>query len=64
MSETKTEIKQALDEDERKRFLENYSAYELIIDMISYVPDKKIQSEFRDIILQFIIDNDIDLKQL
>lgn len=63
MSETKTEIKQALDEDERKRFLENYSAYELV-DMISYVPDKKTQSEFRNIVLQFVIENYIDLKQL
>lgn len=63
MSETKLEYKQAKDEDERKIYLENHSAYELVT-IVSYVNDDKLQAEFRDIILQFIIDNSIDLKQL
>lgn len=63
MSETKLEYKQAKDEDNRKRYLENHSAYELV-DMISYDNDNNIQAQFRDLVLQFVIDNSIDLKQL
>lgn len=63
MSETKLEHKQAKDEDNRKVYLENHTAYDLV-DMVSYVSDVQLQAEFRDLILQFVIDNNIDLKQL
>lgn len=63
MSETKLEHKQAKDEDNRKVYLENHTAYDLV-DMVSYVSDVQLQAEFRDLVLQFVIDNSIDLKQL
>lgn len=63
MSEPKSEYKQSADEDKRKRYLENHSAYDLV-DMISYINDEKIKTEFRNLVLDFVISNSIDLKIL
>ena len=65
MADTKFEMKQGIDEDNRKRDLENNTIYDLI-DMISESNNQKIDKSFpetfRKDILQFIIDNNIDLE--
>lgn len=65
MADTKLEMKQSIDEDNRKRYYENFSIYEMI-DVIaeSDSPKKRMLfiETFKNDILQFIIDNNIDLE--
>lgn len=65
MSETKSEYKQAKDEDNRKLYFENFSIYEMI-DKIAESDKPKNRTlfieTFKKDILQFIIDNNIDLE--
>ncbi len=65
MSETKAEYQQSAFDDRRKRDLENNTIYDLV-DIISESTNPKIEKSFpetfRNDILQFIIDNNIDLE--
>lgn len=61
MSETKLEHKQAKDEDERKLVLENLST-EQLIEIVTHETSNEQWLEFRNIITQFIIENNLDLK--
>ena len=61
MADTKLECKQGQDEDNRKRDLENHSAYDLV-EMIAHSRKANIQTEFREVVLDFVIENNIDLE--
>ena len=65
MADTKLEMEQSIYEDNRKRELENKSVAELL-DLIyethNILSYKRFEETFKNDILQFIIDNNIDLE--